>query len=244
VFFGYQTLSGLSSTITDVNLNIWNGDPSMPGSIVVFGDGTTNLMIESVWTGTYRTGDFGSASCDPTTCDQRPIMRNSLAVGTTLSAGTYWLDWQTGGSLASGPWAPPINLGSGLTTTGNAKQFDPTATVWNDLYDGALTSDPQGLPFLVVGTITVGVEELNNNNSVSVYPNPMSVSATVTINENVGDANYSMKVYDVLGNVVKNIGSINNKVYTLERGSLSKGVYFYEVTRNATVIKNGKLVIQ
>jgi hypothetical protein len=244
VFFAYQTGSGNTSTITEVNLNIWNGDPSDPGSVVVFSDGVTNLLIESNFVNAYRTGDFGSATCDPTTCNQRPIMRNSLEIGTTLTAGTYWLDWQTGGSGASGPWVPPVNLGAGITTTGNAKQFDPAALVWNDLFDGALLSDPQGLPYLAIGSVITGVEELNSNNSVSVFPNPMSESTTVTINETVAGASYSMKVYDILGNVVKSVESINEKTFVMERGSLSTGVYFYEVNRESTVIKNGKLIIQ
>jgi hypothetical protein len=244
VFFAYQTNSGNTSTITDVNLNIWNGLPGDPGSVVVFGDGTTNLLIETAWMGTYRTGDFGSTTCDPTTCNARPIMRNSVTIGTTLTAGTYWLDWQTGGSGASGPWAPPVNLGAGVTTTGNAKQYDPTAAVWNDLFDGALTSDPQGLPFLVVGSIATSINEVSANNAVTVTPNPMSVSATVTINENIAGSTYSMKVYDILGNVVKNVENINEKKFILERGSLTSGVYFYEVFRGASSVKNGKLIVQ
>jgi hypothetical protein len=170
-------------------------------------------------------------------------MRNSVMVGTTLGAGTYWIDWQTGGTLTSGPWAPPINLGAGITTTGNAKQFDP-ASNWNDIADGALTSEFQGLPFLVVGSVVTGINEVDANNVVSVNPNPMSTSAIVTINENVAGATYSMKVYDILGNAVMDIKSINEKKFVLERGTMSNGVYFYEVMRGTTSIKNGKLVIQ
>jgi hypothetical protein len=195
VFYGYQTGSGNTSSITEVNLNIWSGDPST--GTVVFGDGVTNLMITSEWSGSYRTNDIGAASCPAASCTDRPIMRNALIVGTVLGPGTYWLDWQTGGSLASGPWAPPINLGAGITTTGNAKQYDPTGAVWNDVTDGSLTTETVGLPFLVVGTILTGVNEINDNNNVSIYPNPVKESTTVTINNSV-QGTISFIVYDSL----------------------------------------------
>jgi len=61
-------------------------------------------------------------------------------------AGTYWLDWQTGGSGASGPWAPPISM-LGVTTTGNAIQFDGAS--WTALVDVGT----QGLPFVIEGVV-------------------------------------------------------------------------------------------
>ncbi len=43
-------------------------------------------------------------------------------IGTALAQGTYWVQSATDGSLASGPWAPPITI-LGQTTTGNALQY-------------------------------------------------------------------------------------------------------------------------
>ena len=245
VFFAYQTGSGNTSTISEVNVRIWNGVPEDGVSTVVFGDPTTNVMITTEWSGTYRTGDLGAAACPAETCVDRPIMRNACVIGTTLAPGTYWIDWQTNGSLASGPWAPPINLGAGVTTTGNAKQFDPTAVVWNDLFDGGLTTEAQGLPFLAVGTITTGINEISSNNNVSIFPNPVSESATVTINVPVSNSDkLTLTITDVLGNVVRKIENISTKQFELKRGSLSNGVYLYEMTRGTEVLKNGKVVLQ
>ena len=81
------------------------------------------------------------------TTTNRPIMTAVGAVNTVLPAGTYWVDWQIGGTLASGPWIPPVTI-LGQTTTGNSLQF--TTTGWAALTDtGTLT--PQGLPFIVEG---------------------------------------------------------------------------------------------
>ncbi len=67
-------------------------------------------------------------------------------VNTVLPAGTYWLDWQVGGSLASGPWAPAITI-LGQTTTGNAMQQTVSTGVWANFIDVG----PQGLPFIIEG---------------------------------------------------------------------------------------------
>lgn len=245
VFYAYQTGSGPVSTISEVNVRIWNGVPEDGVSTVVFGDNTTNIMITSEWSGAYRTGDVGAANCPAATCVDRPIMRNACTVGTTLTPGTYWIDWQTNGTGASGPWAPPVNLGAGVTTTGNAKQYDPGAMIWNDLFDGALTSEAQGMPFLVVGTITTGINETVVNNNVTIFPNPISQSAMVTINVPVSKSDkLTMTVVDILGNVVRKIENISDRQFEFKRGSLSDGVYFYEMTNGAEILKNGKIVLQ
>lgn len=136
--YAYQTGSTTTSTITSVNMRIWDGVPGAVGSAVVWGDTTTNVLAGSTWSGIYR----GLLSAPGAT--NRPIMANTVNVNTFLPAGTYWLDWQTGGSLASGPWAPAVTI-NGQTSTGNALQFD--GTTWAALTDVG----PQGLPFLVEG---------------------------------------------------------------------------------------------
>ncbi len=239
-FYAYQTGSGLVSTITGVNINIWDGSPDDPNSTVVFGDGVSNFMIETDWSGIYRTGDFGGA-CDPTTCDARPIMRNVITVGMMFPAGTYWLDWQTDGSGASGPWAPPINI-AGVTTTGNALQYDPAATAWNALTDVG----PVGFPFQVVGTILTGINEANINNAVTVFPNPMATNTTVTVNnQNLAPGEtYTFVMYDILGNVVREMQNITDKQFTVERGSLTQGAYFYDMKKGNESLKKGKLIVR
>jgi hypothetical protein len=138
-FFAYQTGSGTTSSINHVNLQIWLGDPSAGGTIV-FGDTTTNRLGSTAWSNIYRVLDTALTDTN------RPIMADVVNVGTNLVAGTYWLDWQTGGTLSSGPWAPPISI-LGQTTTGNAMQYDGAA--WAPLVDVG----SQGLPFIIEGVV-------------------------------------------------------------------------------------------
>ena len=248
VFFAYQTNSPITSSLTEINVRIWDGVPEDVGSTVVFGDDVTNLMITSEWSGIYRTADFGSPNCDPATCTARPIMRSATIIGTTLTAGTYWVDWQTGGSLSSGPWIPQLNFGIGVTTTGNALQYVPSTLLWQAMEDTVPASmgyEPQGVPFMVVGSITVGVQELNANNNVSVYPNPVTDKTFVNVNVAASkNAVFTFTLFDMLGNQVKQISQVGKRLMEFNRGDMPNGIYFYEVKKDNQTLKLGKIVLQ
>ena len=139
-FFTYQTGSTTTSTITDLRVQIYNGPPNAGGT-VIWGDLTTNRLSSTSWTNIYRVLDTDLLNT------QRPIMR-AVAQFTppiTLTAGTYWIEFQFAGTLASGPWAPPVSI-LGQTTTGNALQ--KTSTGWASAVDGTF---PQDVPFLIFG---------------------------------------------------------------------------------------------
>ena len=138
--FGYQTGSGLTSTFTEVHLQIYNGNPSTGGTII-WGDNTTNRLARTQWSGIYRTLDTDLQSTS------RPIMECVCPIETTLDAGTYWIEISLGGTGSSGPWCPPVSI-LGNTTTGNGLQN--IAGSWNNANDG-VTLTPQGVPFVLFG---------------------------------------------------------------------------------------------
>jgi hypothetical protein len=143
-FFGYQTGSPTASTFTSLNFRIWRGAPDQPGSVVVFGDTTSDRLLSSEWTGVLRVREQDSGLVA-----DRPIMANRAQAGVTLDEGTYWLDFQADGSLTSGPWCPPVIL-PGQAETGNAIQANDGTTDWEEIVDGG-SEAPQGLPFLLEG---------------------------------------------------------------------------------------------
>ncbi|HPF11929.1 MAG TPA: T9SS type A sorting domain-containing protein [Flavobacteriaceae bacterium] len=146
VFFGYQTGAPTSPpTINEINVQIWDGDPSAGGSSVIWGDDTTNVLDAVVWSDAYRLAEDNPGNTD------RAIFRISVApAGLSLPAGTYWVDWQVGGTLASGPWQPPVVI-TGQSTTGNAQQS--IAGVWGAWLDTG-TGTQLGAPIQVYGDCT------------------------------------------------------------------------------------------
>ena len=146
--FGYQTGGPITSTMTGGFIRIWNGDPRLPGSAIVWGDMTTNLMSGTSFTNIYRTNAIGQNIVN------RPIMKVVCnTMGLVLDPGTYWIEFATTGSLASGPWVPPVTI-SGQPITGNAIQW--IGTGWAELFSG--TTYPQGVPFILNGAALSDLE--------------------------------------------------------------------------------------
>lgn len=145
VVFNYQTNSTSTSTINDVRMQISQGMSPGSGNIV-FGDLVTNNLANSYFTGIYRTLP-GSL-----TNTQRPIMRTSVNTGgLSLSPGTYFIEYQAGGSLPSGPFCILRTLGTTHIATGNAYQNNGT---WNNLLEFDTNGNnplPKGLTFIVYG---------------------------------------------------------------------------------------------
>ncbi|MFO7680897.1 MAG: choice-of-anchor J domain-containing protein, partial [Chloroflexota bacterium] len=142
VFYGYQTGSTTTSSFTGVNYRIWDGPPNDPNSNIVFGDTATNRFEYTAWAGAYR---YAENAIGNTT---RPVMQIVGESGIHLMPGTYWLDWQLAGTIASGPWQPPITI-IGQNTTGNAMQM--LAAGWTPFVDGGAGTPAQGAPFQLWG---------------------------------------------------------------------------------------------
>ncbi len=170
-FYAYQTGSSTATTIDNINLRIWNGPPGQAGSSVVFGDTGTNRLAGSSFSNIYRVLDTDL------TDNQRPIMASLVTVNTTLPAGAYWLDWQTGGTLSSGPWAPPVSiLGQTGKPGANALQYDPTTSAWGPVLDGWYDSYPQDFPFVIEGSSML---------TPNIYVDPLSLGSTQPTNTTV-----------------------------------------------------------
>ena len=173
-----------SSPIVEVYLQIWDGPPDAPNSKVVFGDLSTNRLISTFWTKTYRATDTGL------TQSSMPIMENVVQVGAFLPAGTYWLDWSAKGSMTTGPWVPPVTV-IGQTATGNAKIFKD---IWRPAVDAGKGTG-QELPFIIRGCREQGPWQQLNNSQVDRMDNVLAV--------------YNNKIWDVTGHGATGVSTYN-----------------------------------
>lgn len=182
-FFAYQTGSGTSSTLNDVRVQIWNGPPNVGTSSVVFGDLTTNRLGSTSFSGIYRDAETLVGN------NQRPLMVAVANIGTHLAPGTYWVDFQIGGTLGSGPFVAPVTiLGSGQKPGSNSLQF--LSPSWSAVVDAG-NGQAQDVPFLIdgeacnpmvpTGGITVGTQAPACSAVVSYSASlPTGCSGTVT----------------------------------------------------------------
>ena len=88
-------------------------------------------------------------------------------------------------------------------------------------------------------TSTTGINETEETNTISIYPNPMNSSTTIFSEMK----NCSIKIMDVTGNIVKNINSVNQFPFTFERGILASGIYVLEII-SADKIERIKLLVE
>lgn len=148
-FFGYQTNGGIPSTITGLYVQIWldtDNDGLDADDVVVWGDMETNIMTSTDWSGIYRTNgtDFLASN--------RAIM-NITADGLdiTLGNGTYWVEFASTGSTASGPWVPPVSLPD-TYVPGNSLLYTVSTGEWTTAIDSG-TGEGYELPFVFNGSI-------------------------------------------------------------------------------------------
>lgn len=143
--YGYQTGSGTTSTLTSADYRIWIGRPGSPGAVILHDFSATNQLTTTGWTNIYRVSGALPAALSGNT---RPVFFADMNPnGISLPAGTYWLDFRMAGSLASGPFTPPISGLASAPPTGNAVQL--TVGTAGPLWSTGIISGPSlvGMPF-------------------------------------------------------------------------------------------------
>lgn len=77
----------------------------------------------------------------------------------------------------------------------------------------------------------------------SIYPNPFSTSATITINDASQLKNVELRIYNDLGEEVM-VKIIITQSTTFDTKDFLSGIYFYQLTDNNKTIQSGKLISQ
>lgn len=110
---------------------IYDGDPSLTTSKIIWGDNVTNRLKSTSWTGVYRV--LNTSDAQSTT---RPVM-NVVAdtSGLSLNAGTYWFAFGLTGTLQSGPLVPPVCIPGDKIAVGNSRK--KTVDGWQVSTDNA-----------------------------------------------------------------------------------------------------------
>jgi len=101
-------------------------------------------------------------------------------------------------------------------------------------------------------TIDIGGFEFNsalginnvviNNSSFLVYPNPFIFETTISFNSELKNAKF--KIYNILGQGIKEVENIYGRQITINRDNLTEGIYFYKFTKDNKVIAVGKLIAE
>jgi len=94
-----------------------------------------------------------------------------------------------------------------------------------------------------IPTVTTGIQNISyTNGNITVYPNPSNGVFTI---KSAISGQWSVDVYNLLGEKVYTQSNIQNQTFNIDLGSQSNGIYFYRVTNlDGNNVGEGKLEIQ
>ena len=124
-------------------------------------------------------------------------------------------------------------LDGGLVITG------PTSTSNNGDVTG-FHGGPWDYWVVKLNPYNVGIEEVNKEGGISLFPSPNN--GTFTLQYNLSAAG-SLRVTDVLGREVYAYSLLNRSGQETITLPLSQGIYFWQVLQEHSVSAKGKLVI-
>ncbi len=135
------------------------------------------------------------------------------------------------------------------TNLGSAYQQDANLII----YEGCAIEYPfSGTPFtsrvwngrIRYCLIPTGIDEATNQIiQTTASPNPFSDYTVISIPGNP-PSNYTLKIYDLIGNIVSEIKGIYSNEVKIEKGNLSGGMYFYRLWNKNEIKSTGKLIIE
>ncbi|MDP2723164.1 MAG: T9SS type A sorting domain-containing protein [Bacteroidales bacterium] len=90
---------------------------------------------------------------------------------------------------------------------------------------------------------TVGIDLIDSQQIVSVYPNPFSLSALIKLNYS-GSHTYEFQLLNITGQKVRSINHIKSGSVVLARENLPSGLYFYRLFEANAPVATGKIIIK
>lgn len=239
------TLSGSSSQITNANSTnyvVTNGTGSVNVENVDAARGTVNLPIGTaanyspVSIANTGTSDTFSARVSEGTTATDAVnatweITESTAGGSDASITLGW----NGGQEPSG--FDRANAKVGHYTNGAWNTENSSAVTGTNSYSITATGITSFSPFAVLVPFASTKVNFTNNNSLSVYPNPVVDVLNVT-----PDENSSLQLYNASGKLVitKNL---SKGVNTLSVKELQNGIYFYQLKKmDGSSTLSGKII--
>ncbi|MFY9309144.1 MAG: T9SS type A sorting domain-containing protein [Bacteroidia bacterium] len=228
--------AGNSATLTANGANSYSWAPSTGLNTTT---GPTVVANPTVTTTYTVTGTFNGCSgtqvvtvtVDPAATASISQLENLL---TATPGATY--QWYLNGIAIPGATAQSYLA----TQNGNYTVMVTNAS-------GCTATSP---PFPIISFL--GVDKLNGEHEVVIYPNPFSNTATIEVRGAVVNGQVNMIVMDMLGREIKNVSLTNasgtspqgGMLFTIDREELSNGMYFYKIATKEQVIGSGKFSVQ
>ncbi len=155
---------------------------------------------------------------------------------------TYTVDYHTGSSYC---WT--ITGGSIISSNSNS-----VTVLWNttgygqlkvtEITDYMAEGNPQVLDVNIMQGTTTGINNLTENQTMSIYPNPANSLVQFNLNTN---EHVSIKIYNAVGQEINTIHCQNQKTVLLDVSKFSSGTYTCKARlANGNLFATEKLIVQ
>ncbi len=92
---------------------------------------------------------------------------------------------------------------------------------------------------------TIGIDEPSFTMASSVHPNPMVDKSIIELDDKSGDwRGYVLEVYNLKGQKVDVYHRLIEGSFEINKGSLTPGTYFYQISYKSKQLSAGKIIIQ
>jgi hypothetical protein len=253
----YQWDVTWSGSANDEVLGLTMSSDSMLYTIGYYSQGSSQSCLKKFsrtgdlkWTRTW--GGSGTEDSRSLVADGDSII---YVIGTTSSYGNglkdiFILKYDTEGTLIDSLfWGGTYNevakdvamSGDYLYITGETESYGNGQIIGDHTADGLLLKVNGRTMQAPDSTMTnVSLSFSGNQNSVEIYPNPFSTSATIQIKDEQF-RHYELKIYDLTGNIVFE-KKLTFAAETLNL-NLPGGMYFYRVTNDQQLFSAGKFLV-
>lgn len=161
----------------------------------------------------------------------------SVSNDTTINTGDSVQLSATGGTLYH--WSPGTGLNDPNNATVWAKPITTTEYTVLIVGDSCIITDTVTVTVLPLGinTIAQGIGQMR------IYPNPFQDFTTIEI-ENFNNENYTLNIYNYMGQLVSSINNTKSGKIRIEKRNLTSGLYFLELKNNQRIMEIGKMMIE
>jgi hypothetical protein len=125
-----------------------------------------------------------------------------------------------------------------ITGIADNTQIRNTADIFFDYNSGVFTNT-------TLNTISkaLSISEIENHATINVAPNPFSVYTRISVT-GVALTDATLEVTNLIGQRITTVTISEDGVFLLDRGSMSSGVYIYEIKQQGKSLGSGKLVVE
>jgi hypothetical protein len=219
-----------------------------PGGTPVTAFTTTPLVLTTGNPGTYTVittnlinGCSSSNTAVVTSNSVIPHMTINSPFGYTITCSQATLPMSIG--LTSSV-APISYTWTNLSTSVSVYPAAGNYTVANPDYYSVTATDGFGCPVTMtvyVAGVCTGINELNAESSINIFPNPSTGKFNVQLADN--NKEFEITIFNSIGQEVFK-QNIKQERTDVNVSDLSKGIYYYTILQNKKPVKKGKLIIE